>query len=133
MLKDGEKQQWGFNVWFIYKEIIECINTTVLYLNPVTEQISSQVGLEEHFWCFSFFSPPLGFGGLWSLWQAKDSCNFCPHSFMKYGQSFLISRILADSFFFFFYFYFIFKLYIIVLVLPNIKMNPPQVYMCSPS
>ena len=30
-------------------------------------------------------------------------------------------------------FYFIFKLYIIVLVLPNIEMNPPQVYMCSPS
>ena len=26
------------------------------------------------------------------------------------------------------FFYFIFKLYIIVLVLPNIKMNPPQVY-----
>ena len=33
----------------------------------------------------------------------------------------------------FFKFYFIFKLYITVLVLPNIKMNPPQVYMCSPS
>ena len=32
----------------------------------------------------------------------------------------------------FFFFNFIFKLYIIVLVLPNIKMNPPQVYMCSP-
>ena len=32
---------------------------------------------------------------------------------------------------FFFYFYFIFKLYKIVLVLPNIKMNPPQVVMCS--
>ena len=29
----------------------------------------------------------------------------------------------------FFFFNFIFKLYIIVLVLPNIKMNPPQVYM----
>ena len=29
---------------------------------------------------------------------------------------------------FFFKFYFIFKFYIIVLVLPNIKMNPPQVY-----
>ena len=29
------------------------------------------------------------------------------------------------------FFYFIFKLYKIVLVLPNIKMNPPQVYMCS--
>ena len=34
--------------------------------------------------------------------------------------------------FFFLKFYFIFKLYKIVLVLPNIKMNPPQVYMCSP-
>ena len=33
----------------------------------------------------------------------------------------------------FFKFYFIFKLYKVVLVLPNIKMNPPQVYMCSPS
>ena len=33
----------------------------------------------------------------------------------------------------FFFFFFIFKLYIIVLVLPNIKMNPPQVNMCSPS
>ena len=34
---------------------------------------------------------------------------------------------------FFWKFYFIFKLYNIVLVLPNIEMNPPQVYMCSPS
>ena len=34
---------------------------------------------------------------------------------------------------FFFNFYFIFKLYNIVLVLPNIEMNPPQVYLCSPS
>ena len=32
-----------------------------------------------------------------------------------------------------FFFNFIFKLYITVLVLPNIKMNLPQVYMCSPS
>ena len=43
---------------------------------------------------------------------------------------------LNPGFLFFIYlflFYFIFKLYIIVLVLPNIKMNPPQVYMCSPS
>ena len=39
-----------------------------------------------------------------------------------------------DAFFFsFFKFYFIFKLYNIVLVLLNIKMNPPQVYLCSPS
>ena len=31
------------------------------------------------------------------------------------------------------FFSFFFKLYIIILVLPNIKMNPSQVYMCSPS
>ena len=30
-------------------------------------------------------------------------------------------------------FNFIYKLYNIVLVLPNIEMNPPQVYLCSPS
>ena len=47
---------------------------------------------------------------------------------------------LIYIFFFFFAFYFfilifnfIFKLYNIVLVLPNIEMNPPQVYLCSPS
>ena len=33
----------------------------------------------------------------------------------------------------FIYFNFIFKFYNIALVLPNIEMNPPQVYMCSPS
>ena len=38
-----------------------------------------------------------------------------------------------DAMIFFFFFNFIFKLYIIVLVLPNSKMNPPQVYMCCPS
>ena len=45
----------------------------------------------------------------------------------------LISLCIIGSSFFFFLFYFIFKLYIIVLVLPNIKMNPSQVHMCSPS
>ena len=52
-----------------------------------------------------------------------------------------ISHTLTDAhmyiwvicFVFFFKFYFIFKLYNIVLVLPNIEMNPPQVYPCSPS
>ena len=39
----------------------------------------------------------------------------------------------SSAFSFFLKFYFIFKLYNIVLVLPNIEMNPPQVYMCSPS
>ena len=41
--------------------------------------------------------------------------------------------VLEKTLFFLLLFYFIFKLYIIVLVLPNIKMNPSQVYMCSPS
>ena len=45
-------------------------------------------------------------------------------------------KIVGNFFFFFFNFffkfYFIFRLYITVLVLPNIKMNPPQVYTCSP-
>ena len=57
-------------------------------------------------------------------------------------------QTVENSFFFFFFFcragdiyffilffklYFIFKLYNIVLVLPKIEMNPPQVYLCSPS
>ena len=48
-------------------------------------------------------------------------------------ESFPTSGFLHSLFIlsFFFKFYFIFKLYIIVLVLPNIKMNPPQV--CIPS
>ena len=41
--------------------------------------------------------------------------------------------ILSAALSFFFPFYFIFKFYNIVLILPNIEMNPPQVYMCSPS
>ena len=40
---------------------------------------------------------------------------------------------IIECCFFFFFIFFIFKLYNIVLVLPNIEMNPPQVYMCSPS
>ena len=58
----------------------------------------------------------------------------------KSHQVFHLTRLLSIwcftftfVLFFFFQFYFIFKLYIIVFVLPNIKMNPPQVYMCSPS
>ena len=45
-------------------------------------------------------------------------------------------KVCSLSFFLFLFsliFNFIFKLYNIVLVLPNIEMNPPQVYMCSPS
>ena len=45
----------------------------------------------------------------------------------------LIYTFLFINFLEKFFFYFIFKLYNIVLVLPNIEMNPPQVYPCSPS
>ena len=41
---------------------------------------------------------------------------------------FSLSFLFIYFFLLFLKFYFIFKLYIIVLVLPNIKMNPPQVY-----
>ena len=57
-------------------------------------------------------------------------CRYLLHSigclFILSIVSFIINKL-------FFKFYFIVKLYIIVLVLPNIKMNLPQVYMCSPS
>ena len=46
---------------------------------------------------------------------------------------FIFPFLFILFYYYFFKFYFIFKLYKIVLVLPNIKMNPPQVYMCSPS
>ena len=46
--------------------------------------------------------------------------------------SFIIYQKIGFFLFFYLKFYFMFKLYKIVLVLPNIKMNPPQVYMCSP-
>ena len=40
----------------------------------------------------------------------------------------VLRRLHEAHFVLFFLIFFIFKLYIIVLVLPNIKMNPPQVF-----
>ena len=63
----------------------------------------------------------------------------CTHAHTHTLHPSYLSILQNWKFFFFFFlilffkFYFIFKLYITVLVLPNIKMNPPQVYMCSPS
>ena len=54
-------------------------------------------------------------------------------SWFPLGLTGLISLQSKGLFFIYILFFFIFKLYKIVLVLPNIKMNPPQVYMCSPS
>ena len=45
----------------------------------------------------------------------------------------ILCSLTWNTYVLFFFFNFIFKFYIIVLVLPNIKMNLPQVYMCSPS
>ena len=58
-------------------------------------------------------------------------CYYLSHARKFQGE---MSHVEQFGFFFFlFKFYFIFKLYNIVLVLPNIEMNPPQVYICSPS
>ena len=59
--------------------------------------------------------------------------NYCRVVFTCEIKRFEIQQSFLFSTQIFFKFYFIFKLYIIVLVLPNIKMNLPQVYMCSPS
>ena len=63
-------------------------------------------------------------------------CYFKSLSSCEFAFSCSLSVFLLSSYFsygFLFFYFFIFKLYIIVLVLPNIKMNPSQVYMCSPS
>ena len=52
--------------------------------------------------------------------QCQEMHEHCMTAYVYYMKMFFFSN-------------FIFKLYIIVLVLPNIKMNPPQGYMCSPS
>ena len=52
--------------------------------------------------------------------------------FFFYVNNYFISYFLFFCFTFYYLFIY-FKFYNIVLVLPYIKMNPPQVYMCSPS
>ena len=66
------------------------------------------------------------------LWEGRKNPSAL---LLKSGETDSLMHLFYFIFFqfFFFNFFFIFKLYKIVLVLPNIKMNPPQVYMCSPS
>ena len=81
-------------------------------------------------------------------WKHSVFCVIIPQSSIEKSCEALNSRrlvnpqteIKGDFFFlaaakhiYLFLIYFIFKLYNIVLVLPNIEMNPPQVYLCSPS
>ena len=97
-------------------------------------------GLE--FWSFSLsISSSKEYSGLISFrmdWLDLLAVQGTLKSLLQHHSS-KASILRCSAFFFFslyfilFFFksYFIFKLYIIVLVLPNIKMNPPQVYMCS--
>ena len=79
------------------------------------------------FWSFSYnISPSNEYSGLISIkidWIDLSAVQGTLKSLLQYHSS-------KASILFFFLF---FKLYIIVFVLPNIKMNPPQVYTCSPS
>ena len=59
-------------------------------------------------------------------------CSSSVHGIFPAGI-FVFCFFFSFSSLFFFNLILFFKLYIIVLVLPNIEMNLPQVYMCSPS
>ena len=61
----------------------------------------------------------------------KRSITIVNHIFLSFKSSNF--KPISTIIFFYFLFIYLFKLYNIVLVLPYIKMNPPQVYMCSPS
>ena len=73
-------------------------------------------------------------------WRGPSGCRLpLPLGSSRQKREKLLCLLLSLFFFFFLSFedisflFFFFKLYNIVLVLPNIEMNPPQVYMCSPS
>ena len=67
-----------------------------------------------------------------SVFSWQNSVSLCPPSFCTQRSNLPVTPGKSLFFFFFFLnFILFFKLYITVLDLPNIKMNPPQVYMCS--
>ena len=59
-------------------------------------------------------------------YQAIKKCKLKPY------LPFFFFLVLKSVWLLYYFFNFIFKLYNIVLVLPNIEMNPLQVYLCSP-
>ena len=92
---------------------------------PRSIQISAlHLNLKQDTHQFSAVNPPIFviFAALRTLRQTMSHHPFHPVPFP-----------LTFHGHFFFLFYFIFKFYKIVLVLPNITMNPPQVYTCSSS
>ena len=66
------------------------------------------------------------------LGWCKCNCGFCIVEICCLILKYILNKC-GYGYISFFFNFFIFKLYNIVLVLPNIEMNPPQVYMCSPS
>ena len=62
-----------------------------------------------------------------------STVDFSPAVFHKLHSWLFSIQKFIENFFFNLNFILFFKLYNIVLVLPNIKMNPPQAYLCSPS
>ena len=102
--------------------------------------------IKNRFLKHHYMQEPACFYPTWATISKTDQCRDIKDqlSQLKFGQT---QRTTLTPFWFtewgfiffflyiyiFFKFYLIFKLYIIVLVLPNIKMNPPQVYMGSPS
>ena len=111
---------WVSCIWFV----LECNLGHDLWNRIQIQIISYDVIFSQRSW---FILPPK---------YAKKIviCKICilfSHIGLSCSIKFLcIIHYLFKVFFlcrpFFFKFYFIFKLYIIVLVLPNIKMNPPQ-------
>ena len=71
---------------------------------------------------------PLSIAFFTNIFSHSEGCLFTL-LIVSFDVQKLLSLIRSHLFIFAFLknFYFIFKLYIIVLVLPNIKMNPPQV------
>ena len=65
--------------------------------------------------------------------KKKNDLQYVAYKKLTSNLDWQLVSYMIFFFLFFFEFYFIFKLYIIVLDLPNIKMIPPQEYMCSPS
>ena len=133
---------------------ISCCNNTLIYFLKCRPGNKDLRPLKLYSLLVSFF--------YWIAFKQQNSflsashCSICviPLKFLTYIWNMQLLKLICQSvlfsFFFFFFwfpsslfsgvflsfffkFYFIFKLYNIVLVLPNIEMNPPQVYLNSPS
>ena len=107
--------------WYVF--------TSMLTMVPVTCTIFYLVDFSDTICLWSTFYNSASMSSLrfrpitasFNSWEVFLSLMENPVLFYFYNYFFLMFKLVL------FLFYFIFKLYIIVLVLPNIKMNPPQV------